>query len=235
MSEIIKDIPFNIDAESLREELMLEKTGDYKQFLQMAKEARQIAAPAAVYREAYIDEKGEDYLIIDAYRLESRLLRKNIADNHRVFLYAVTAGKDLESWARKYSGILEAYRAEEIQKSVLKSAASYLGELIDSLIGASITSEMNPGSLPDWPLEEQAKLFALLGDVEKEIALRLTDNYLMVPAKSISAIRFSSQAKFQNCQLCRRENCPDRRAPFSGKKQTHPEKLVKGKRAQERE
>src|SRR5690554_3055878 len=114
MSEIIKDIPFNIDAESLREELMLEKTGDYRQFLQMVAETRQIAASAAVYREVYIDEKGEDYLIIDGYKLKSRLLREKIADNQRAFIYVLTAGKELDGWARKHTGILEAYRAEEI-------------------------------------------------------------------------------------------------------------------------
>jgi len=216
MSEVIKNIPYTINTKTLKQELLIKNIEDYKQFLQMVEEARQIAAPAAIYREVYIDKKGDDYLITDGFKLESKLLRDNIADNQRVFLYVLTIGKELDSWARKYTGILEAYWAEEIQKKVLSSAAFYLAKLIDILIGNGIISEMNPGSLADWPIEEQSKLFALLGDVEGEIGVRLTNSYLMLPAKSLSGLRFPGQSKFQNCQLCQRENCPDRRVPFSG-------------------
>ena len=65
-----------------------------------------------------------------------------------------------------------------------------------------------------WPIEQQRELFALLGDVEGLIGVRLTASFLMVPTKSVSGLRFASAAEFYSCQLCRREKCPGRRAPF---------------------
>jgi hypothetical protein len=44
----------------------------------------------------------------------------------------------------------------------------------------------------------------------------LTDSLLMVPRKSISGILFPSEEGFVACQLCERERCPGRKAPFSG-------------------
>jgi hypothetical protein len=76
------------------------------------------------------------------------------------------------------------------------------------------TATMAPGSLSEWPLSQQRSLFACLGDPEGEIGVHLSDSLLMVPAKSVSGIRFPTTESFVSCQLCSRENCPGRRAPY---------------------
>jgi len=63
-------------------------------------------------------------------------------------------------------------------------------------------------------MEEQRKLFALLGDPVKEVGVELTESCLMIPVKSVSGIWFPAKIDFENCQLCSRENCPGRRAPY---------------------
>jgi hypothetical protein len=68
--------------------------------------------------------------------------------------------------------------------------------------------------LTNWPLSEQGALFALLGDPHEAIGVRLTDSYLMVPTKSVSGIRFPTEQSFESCQLCPRERCPGRKAPY---------------------
>jgi hypothetical protein len=73
---------------------------------------------------------------------------------------------------------------------------------------------MAPGSLTDWPLREQRPLFALLGDTEALVGVRLTDSCLMLPNKSVSGIRFPTEKHFESCQLCPRPDCPGRRAPY---------------------
>jgi hypothetical protein len=73
---------------------------------------------------------------------------------------------------------------------------------------------MNPGSLQDWPLREQRPLFALIGAVDTRIGVRLTDSCLMTPRKSTSGIQFPTEESFASCQLCGREVCPNRRAPY---------------------
>jgi hypothetical protein len=76
---------------------------------------------------------------------------------------------------------------------------------------------MAPGSLADWPIEEQAPLFKLLGDVDASIGVKLTDSMLMLPAKSISGVYFPADVSFFSCQLCPRERCESRKAKYDPK------------------
>ena len=73
---------------------------------------------------------------------------------------------------------------------------------------------MSPGSLADWPLQEQRQLFTILGNTWDTVGVRLTDSLLMVPIKSVSGIRFPTESSFESCQLCPRAQCPGRRAPY---------------------
>jgi hypothetical protein len=75
---------------------------------------------------------------------------------------------------------------------------------------------MSPGSgdIDVWPIEQQKPLFSLLGDVESLIGVRLTDAMLMIPTMSVSGILYASEADFESCQVCHREGCPRRKAPF---------------------
>jgi hypothetical protein len=42
----------------------------------------------------------------------------------------------------------------------------------------------------------------------------LTESLLMVPVKSVSGIVFANEEEFASCQLCPREDCPGRKAPY---------------------
>jgi hypothetical protein len=75
-------------------------------------------------------------------------------------------------------------------------------------------SSMSPGSLQDWPLEQQEQIFRLLQGGADRIGVRLTESMLMVPIKSLSGLFFSSETTFVSCQLCSRADCPRRRAEF---------------------
>jgi hypothetical protein len=37
----------------------------------------------------------------------------------------------------------------------------------------------------------------------------------MLPTKSVSGIFFPTETSYENCQLCPRENCPNRRAEYN--------------------
>ena len=77
---------------------------------------------------------------------------------------------------------------------------------------------MNPGSgdVDLWPITEQSKLFDLIGDVQRDVGVTLTESCLMVPTKSLSGLFFPSDVKFINCQRCTRSNCPGRKADYIG-------------------
>ncbi len=126
----------------------------------------------------------------------------------------MTIGPALEQRAASLGDLLKQYYLEEIANFALELGASWLTEKLKVRWGFALLSNMSPGSLEDWPISEQLPLFSLFGDPDKAIGVRLTDYMLMLPRKSISGILFPSEESFTACQLCPRERCPSRRAPY---------------------
>jgi hypothetical protein len=181
----------------------------------MAEEIRAKAQPKALYSLAFIEAKGEDYIIADGVRFTSRVLRVNLEDAYRCFPFVCTSGREAEAWAERQSGIMRRFWADALNQAVLHAAARRLQEHLQNRYELGPISMMNPGSLADWPLREQRSLFSLLGDVHAAIGVELTGSLLMVPTKSVSGIFFPAEESFASCQLCSRELCPNRRAVYT--------------------
>jgi hypothetical protein len=211
----IDNIPFELDESQVFKALHVGSDSDYAETVRaLIKEAQNIGKPRVVYGEAYVEEKGEDFAIVDGIRFSSRVLRVNLSDAYRVFPYVATCGSELEAWAASVGDMLASFWADGIMQMALGPAREAVMRRIDEEFHPGKTSTMNPGSLSDWPIEEQRPLFTLLGDVEGAIGVRLTESCLMLPKKSVSGMRFPSETNYENCQLCPREVCPGRRAPY---------------------
>jgi hypothetical protein len=180
----------------------------------MAAEIQAVAQPKAFYAMAFIEAKGEDYIIADGMRFTSRVLRINLEDSHRCFPFVCTSGREAEAWAEAQAGFMRRFWADALNQAVLHAAVLSLQEHIRDRFDIGSVSMMNPGSLVDWPLREQRTLFSLLGSVREAIGVELTKSLLMVPTKSVSGIFFPAVESFASCQLCPRELCPNRRAPY---------------------
>jgi hypothetical protein len=208
-------IPFDLDVPALLKKLRIEgKPGFEARCTRLAREAVRLARPKAAYRLASVEAKGEGTVVVDGVTLTSRVLRTNLADVHRVFPFVVTCGTELAEWAESIDEMLEAFWADTIMEEALDAAFDAVTEHMVRRYDLVQTSIMNPGSLTDWPIEQQAKLFSILGDASGRIGVELTETFLMVPIKSISGLRFPSETRFENCQLCPREVCPSRRVPY---------------------
>ena len=212
---ILNNIPFEPDRDQLLKRLRI-KAGSRRvdDLKHMVSDAQAIAKPKALYKVSFIESRGDDHVVVDGVTFKSRVLVVNLAPVHRVFAYVATCGEELERWVSSIDDLLQKYWADTISEMALRSATEALHEHLDERYRPGKTSVMNPGSLPDWPLREQRPLFALLGDPERDIGVRLLDSLLMTPTKSVSGIRFSTEESFSSCQLCPRENCPSRRAPY---------------------
>ena len=212
---VVADLKFDLNVKGLLHTLRVDEgSADGKSILALIEEATAIGRPKGMYKQAFIDEGGDNYVVIDGMRFDSRILRVNLDGVHRVFPYVVTAGRELDEWAMTVEGMLEQYWADKIKEAVLGSAFREFTARLVAAYSMGTTAVMNPGSLEDWPISEQRKLFDLLGDPMAAIGVELTESYLMIPTKSISGIRFATEITFENCQLCSRENCPGRRAPY---------------------
>jgi hypothetical protein len=163
---------------------------------------------------AFIESKGDDTVTVDGVTLTSRVLRVNLEQAHRVFPYAVTCGSELDQWSSKITDMLLKYWAEEIKETVLYMAIDFFKNHLVEYYQLGQLSRMSPGSLADWPIEEQRPLFSLLGNTKDLIGVHLTSSLMMVPTKSVSGIIFPTEFDFTSCQLCPREVCPGRKAAY---------------------
>jgi len=216
MNKMVLDhISFKLDLASLMARVRIKEGNSYAAELEsLLSNAQSISNPKALYMIAFIESKGDDYVVIDGVKLTSRVLRVNLDKTHRVFLFAATCGTELEDWSSSISDMLQRYWADTIKLMAVESAIGAVNEHLEERYHPGPTSMMAPGSLEDWPIQEQRSLFAILGNLKDAIGVQLLDSFLMIPTNSVAGILFPTEESFESCQLCPRENCPARRAPY---------------------
>jgi hypothetical protein len=212
---ILNDIPLSLDLNALMENVRVEVDSPFAEELaSLAANAQGAIRPKAVYRMGYIESRGEETVVIDGVTFCSRILRVNLEQAHRVFIYAATCGREIYEWTESLKDLLHRYWAETIQRMALGAAVQAMNEHITAHHRPGRTATMSPGRLGDWPLNEQRPLFELLGDTRTEIGVELLPSLLMAPPKTVSGIRFPTEDSFESCQLCPRQDCPGRKAPY---------------------
>jgi hypothetical protein len=212
-----KVLPFPVDLgfEEIIADPHISRGAERERLSAMLDGLKELLNPKAIYSVAYIDEKLPGAVLIGGIRFRSRVLRKNLENTGRVFPFVVTIGPGLDQHMEECSDLLDKYYLDRIGNLALRKARSKLKEHLSSKFALQGLSHMSPGSLKDWPIEEQRPLFELLGRVEEGIGVRLTESLLMLPAKSVSGIFFPSEGSFYSCQLCPRGRCEGRKAPFN--------------------
>ena len=212
---LLRDIAPRIDRVALKARLHIsDGTENAVELERLVDQAQAIGRPKALYGAAYVDSRGEDHVIVDGTKLSSRVLAVNLSSVHRVFPYTATCGTELDEWGSSIDDLLHRFWATAIQEMALRHAIQTLSHDVVERYHLGRTSTMSPGRLEDWPMAEQRSLFTILGDTERLIGVRLTDSMLMVPTKSVSGLRFPTEYDFESCQLCPREICSGRKAPY---------------------
>lgn len=211
---VLEDVAFSPNMNALQSRLHVRPgSASARELDGLVAAAAECARPKAVMRPTYVESKGNDTVCIDAVTFTSRILRVNLADVTRVFLYVATCGLELHAWSQGLDDMLHQFWAEEIKIQALRAATRAIYDSIGRLATGKM-STMNPGSLTDWPISQQQPFFRLLGDVEGWVGVTLSDSHLMTPNKSVSGIRFSTERDYINCKLCPRLDCPNRSAPY---------------------
>lgn len=216
MNAIIFDqIIFEPDFNALSGALRIKKDSkDEKRLMNLLDQSLSIAKPKGAYIESFIDEIEKDYVVIDGVRFNGKLLPANLKNVTRIFPYLATCGTELEEWSAEIEGLQQRFWADTIMMFALGSAIGEIDRHLEKHSNPGTRSSMNPGSLEEWPLEEQKGLFRILGNSDSRIGVKLTKSFMMSPLKSVSGIFFPAEHSYENCRLCQREKCPGRRAPF---------------------
>jgi hypothetical protein len=214
--EILKDIPVLVDiAEVVRGITRGNEAPEEIKLL--LEQVNPLISAKAAYNVSFVESRSEATVTVDGILFESRVLRRHLDEARRVFPYVVTIGLALEEKGRQSTTPLEKYYIDEIGNVAVSKTRTHLEVHLKEKYGIKKLATMGPGQLKDWPLEEQRKLFSLLGDVEHSIGVSIGGHMFMSPFKSLSGIYFPTEVTFFTCQLCSRERCPSRRAKYDQK------------------
>jgi hypothetical protein len=214
---ILENIHIQLDFDAIRRRLHLKRDNDLKAVQDLVHVAQPIVEPKVLYKTCYIEEKLAESVIIDGLHLSSTVLRKNLDKIERVFPFVITIGNKFSEKLDTCKDLLEKFYLDTIGNVALNQARLVLKDHLKQKYALEKTAFMAPGSLPNWPIEQQKPLFKLLGDVQTSIGVTLTESLLMLPAKSVSGIYFPTETSFFSCQLCPRERCESRKAKYNEK------------------
>lgn len=208
----LDNLALHLDMRALEKKLHI-RTGsqDERDLMAMAKEAEALGKPRIVYGVGYIEDRSQENVRVEGIQFHSRVLSVNLEKAERIFPFVGTCGMELQEWSDGIDDMLWGFWAEGIKEEGLMTALDAFQQHLHDRYRPGHLSTMSPGSLENWPINQQTPLFSLLGNPQE---VRLTDSMLMVPTKSVSGITFPTDASFESCQLCPRQNCPGRRAPY---------------------
>jgi len=211
----VDQVPLRFDVASILARAGLEvKPAHLTLAEDLARDAAALGRPRALYRASYLRKETERTVVVDGVTLTSRVLRVNLEPVDRAFPFVATCGWELDRWVMEKDEPLQRRVADVISEFALYSALGALKARLREEYRLATISRMSPGSLEDWPLYEQKLLFQLFDDAERAVGVRLTDDLMMLPRKSLSGILFATEDLFESCLLCPREECPARLMPY---------------------
>jgi len=214
----LTDIAFTLDIDSLMAQAHVEAgSSDEADLQSLIDLAMDIGNPKAAYTVSFVVGRDGDTVQIGDVSFRSRTLARNLASVERVFPLVATCGHEMDYGFPDKGDMLKRFWWDLIKSRLLGAANKYLNDHLHGKFRLGKTATMRPGSgdASVWPIEQQKSLFALLGDVEEKLGVKLTDSFLMLPNKTTSGIVFPTEKDFRSCEVCHRENCPSRHAPFN--------------------
>jgi len=215
---ILTEVPFALDVNALTKLARVELGSDDATEIQgLIDVAVRVGRPKAAFAVSFVERREGDATQIGGVTFTSRTLSRNLSSVERVFPLIATCGHEMDEAFPGRGDILKEFWWDLIKNHLLGAAHKHLHEHLHRQFRLGKTATMHPGSgdASVWPIEQQRELFALLGDVRGAIGVTLTESCLMVPNKTTSGILFPTETDFRSCEVCHREKCPSRQAPFN--------------------
>lgn len=180
-------------------------------------ELEQHATPRSIYKwEAC--KREEDTIYIEEKPFVSRNLAKHLQGCEQVILFAATIGISIDRLIQRVSQI-DMGRAVVLQACAAAQIEAYCDQCQAELSEQAREKELylrprfSPG-YGDLSISYQQTLLTWL-DCSKRIGLTLTDGYMLVPTKSVTALigvtREQQSCHIHKCSQCNQTDCAFRR------------------------
>jgi hypothetical protein len=214
-SVVLDKIPVDLDVAKIITQMKIH--GDTRRYETCLREmiavVSPVARPKALIKICCVENKDEESLEIEGVKFTSRLVRLNLDKIDSVFIGVVTAGTEVESIPAPQD-VMQRFCLDAVKNATLFAASTYLRDYLTRHYHTGQLSTLNPGETESFPIDQQKKLFSILGDVENMIGVKLTENCALVPVKSGAGIYYSTETEFISCRLCTNQRCMGRRAVY---------------------
>jgi hypothetical protein len=212
---IVLDVPFEFKIDEILKQMKLH--GDPKRFekpvLEMMEAVRAVARPKALIKVVCVDHKTPDTLQIEGVEFDSKLVRVNLDPVETAFVCMTTVGVEVETVPQP-PDVIKRFCLDALKNHLLFAATANLKKFLQDTYHTGTLTNLNPGETASFPIDQQRKIFQIIGDVEGYIGVRLSENCALIPTKSHSGIYFSTAVEFISCRLCTNQRCQGRRAPY---------------------
>ena len=149
------------------------------------KDIYKVAEPKAVYCEAEIDV-GNDTVDFGFMRVESEKLAKNLCGCYKAYIFCATLGMGVDRQFERLSRISPAKAAvfSAVGSSLVEGLCDRVNEAI---VGEEISRPRFSCGYGDFSLTHQSDILNAL-EAGKRIGVFLTESYMMVPVKTVTAV-----------------------------------------------
>lgn len=214
-SVVVAGLPLSFDLPALGRSLRIDSRPAFmKRLEKLAGEAMALARPQGVARLFPLAVVDGEHTKIGDVIFTSALMVRNMGQLARAFPYLATEGPELAAWSEALGSVFDRMLASALQEKTVLQYRDALEARVLEQYGIRQLSDMSPGSLALWPIEQQAELFELMAPVPDELQLTLNSAFLMKPEYSVSGIFFETEQKYYNCRLCPQANCRNRKAAY---------------------
>ena len=148
-------------------------------------EVKSVISPKAVYVESGITVK-RDTVALDFMELESKKLSQYLKDKSTAYAFVATLGIRADMTVNKHLKITPS-RGVVINAVCIALIEDFCDRLTGYLTGCERSGKRFSPGYGDLKLEYQKELLYHL-DAQRTVGVTLTDKYLMLPEKSVSAI-----------------------------------------------
>lgn len=149
------------------------------------KEIYKVAEPKAVYCETEISVE-KDAVDFGFMRVESEKLAKNLCGCYKAYVFCATLGLGVDRHFERLNRISAAKAAvfSAVGSSLIESLCDYVNGV---LVKDEVSRPRFSCGYGDFSLTHQSDILNAL-DAQKQIGIFLTESYMMVPVKTVTAV-----------------------------------------------
>ncbi len=212
---IKKDLELHFGLPKLAELLHTKEDSPiYQRAEQLWQQNKQFIKPCLALRAVNIEFIEENQAKIGNQILNSRIFAKKMDAEANTYVYLLSCGMEIYQRLKEYDDPLDNYILDQIAYLGYLSAREDLHLCIEAELGLSYSIMIAPGSVIDWSVAENHKLFAILEGAYQQLNLSILQSGLISPLKSGLGLVFAAEEEFSSCSICPKANCPTRQVDF---------------------